>query len=226
MKSTPHQTQVTDDIGAGAAVYSKPVLSVYDFYVLGFSNTFVWECPSRLILAFYNAHVSDNHLDVGVGTGYFLDKCKFPTRNPTIVLADLNPNSLSVTAKRLQRYSPTIQVVNVLQPFQIEPADFDSIAINFLLHCLPGNSSSKEVVFRNLKALLKQHGGVIFGTTILGRDIKRNFLAKILMQAYNSKGIFGNVADNAADLESVLKANFRDYSICVTGCVAFFVGRT
>ena len=226
MKTTPHQTPVTDDAAAGAAIYSRPLLSVYDLFVLGFSNTLVWQCPSRLILDFYNEHVSGRHLDVGVGTGYFLDKCTFPTRNPTIVLADLNPNSLHVTAKRLQRYNPSIYVANVLEPLQIEPADFDSIAINYLLHCLPGNISSKAVVFQNLKPLLKQHGGVIFGTTILGKDIKRNFLAKKLMQVYNSKRIFANLEDNASDLESVLKANFRDYSIRVVGCVAFFVGRT
>ena len=225
MKNTRHQTQVTDDATAGAAVYSRPLLSVYDLFVLGFSNSFVWQCPSRLILDFYNEHVSGKHLDVGVGTGYFLDKCTFPTRNPTIVLADLNPNSLYVTARRLQRYNPSIHVANVLEPLQIEPADFDSVAINYLLHCLPGTISSKGVVFQNLKPLLKQ-GGVIFGTTILGKGIKRNFLAKTLMQIYNSKRIFSNFNDNAGELESILKANFRDYSIRVIGCVAFFVGRT
>ena len=225
MKSTPHQTQVTDDAAAGAAVYSRPLLSVYDLFVLGFSNSFVWQCPSQLILDFYNEHVSGKHLDVGVGTGYFLDRCIFPTHNPTIVLADLNPNSLHVTAKRLQRYNPSIHVANVLEPLQIEPADFDSVAINYVLHCLPGTISSKGVVFQNLKPLLK-HGGVIFGTTILGKGIKRNFLAKTLMQVYNSKRIFANLNDNAGDLESVLKATFRDHSIRVIGCVAFFVGRT
>jgi len=222
MKTAPPQTQETP---SGAAVYTKPLLSIYDLYVLGFSNTFVWKCPSHLILDFYNEHVSERHLDVGVGTGYFLDKCKFPTDNPTIDLADLNRNSLNTTAKRLQRYNPTIHIFNVLEPLRIEPANFHSIALNYLLHCLPGNMLSKEVVFRNLKPLLEQNNGVLFGTTILGREIEQNFLAKTLMRIYNSKGIFGNVDDNAADLENILKANFRDYTIRVVGCVAFFVGR-
>lgn len=212
-------------VAAGAAIYSRLFLSVYDLYVLGFSNTFVWQCPSRLILDFYNAHISGKHLDVGVGTGYFLDKCKFPTRHPTIVLADINPNSLHTSAKRLQRYHPTTYRANVLAPFQLEEADFDTIALNYLLHCLPGNLLSKGAAFRNLKPLLNENGGVIFGTTILGAGTKRNFLAKVLMRAYNSKGIFSNLNDNAADLESVLKDNFRDYSIRIVGCVAFFVGR-
>jgi len=48
----------------------QPLLSGYDLWVLGFSNTFVWRCPTRLLLEFYNEHISGNHLDVGVGTGY------------------------------------------------------------------------------------------------------------------------------------------------------------
>jgi len=213
-----------DTAAAGAAVYSKPLLSVYDLLVLGFSNTFVWRCPSRLILAFYNEHISGRHLDVGVGTGFFLDKCRFPTSHPSLALADLNPNSLQVTAKRLARYDPTTYIANVLEPLPID-AEFDSIGINYLLHCLPGNLPSKGIVFQNLKPLLNKNGGVIFGTTILGTGIKRNVLAKMLMRAYNSKKIFGNTYDHAADLERVLKENFRDTSMQVVGCVAFFVGR-
>jgi hypothetical protein len=219
--------KATDDSGvAGAAIYTKAVLSVYDLYVLGFSNTFAWRCPSRLILEFYNEHISGKHLDVGVGTGYFLDKCKFPSPNPTIALADLNVNSLQATAKRLERYNPTIHQANVLEPLRLSPAGFDSIALNYLLHCLPGNILSKGAVFGHLKPLLSNKGGVIFGTTILGKGVKHNFLAQTLMRTYNSKGIFGNSGDNEADLESVLKDHFRDYSTHIVGCVAFFAGRT
>jgi hypothetical protein len=53
----------------------------------------------------------------------------------------------------------------------------------------------------------------------------QNFLARTLMQVYNSKGIFGNVNDNAAELERVLKDNFSDSAMHIVGCVAFFVGR-
>jgi ubiquinone/menaquinone biosynthesis C-methylase UbiE len=110
------QQTANDKVAAGVAVYSRPLLSVYDLSVLGFSNTFVWKCPSRLILDFYNEHISGNHLDVGVGTGYFLDKCRFPSSNPTVVLVDLNANSLQVTAQRLARYNPTIHAERVGTP--------------------------------------------------------------------------------------------------------------
>jgi hypothetical protein len=212
------------DTAAGAAIYSRPVLSVYDFFVLGFSNMFVWRCPSRLILAFYNEHISDNHLDVGVGTGFFLDRCQFPVPHPRLTLVDLNPNSLQVTAQRLQRYQPETYIADVLEPLPFKAAQFDSLALNYVLHCLPGTLRSKGVVFGSLKPWLNKDG-VIFGTTILGAGVKKNFLAKRLMRAYNSKKIFGNTYDHAADLEKGLQENFRDYTLHVVGCVAFFVGR-
>lgn len=226
MQTLHNEGPVIDDaVAAGAAIYSRPLLSIYDLYVLGFSNTFVWQCPSRLILDFYNEHISVKHLDVGVGTGYFLDKCTFPTPHPTIALVDINVNSLQTTAKRLRRYHPTTYRANVLEPLPIEAADFDSIGLNYLLHCLPGNLLSKGTVFRNLRSLMGNREGVVFGTTILGAGVKQNFLARNLMRVYNSKRIFSNTHDSVTELEKVLRDHFGDYTMRTVGCVAFFTGR-
>jgi len=209
---------------AGAAVYSKSVLSIYDLFVLGFSNRFAWKCPSQHILDFYNEHISANHLDVGVGTGYFLDKCTLPSSDPTLALLDLNPNSLHVTAQRLRRYRPTAYTANILEPLQLEGQTFDSVGMNYLLHCLPGTMIDKGVVFENLKPLLNANA-VVFGSTILGQGVPHTFLARRLMRIYNSKGIFGNREDNLPHLEHILRDHFSSYAVRVEGCVAFFVGR-
>ena len=211
---------------AGAAIYSKPLLSGYDLWVLGFSNTFVWRCPTRVMLDFYNEHISPRHLDVGVGTGYFLDKCTFPSPNPAIALADLNENSLQVTAHRIRRYRPTVHVANVLEPMSIAPGGFDSIGLNFLLHCLLGDIATKAVVFRNVKPLVNPAGGVVFGSTILGVGVRHNAIGRALMRLYNAKRIFSNRTDSGSGLERVLAETFRDYSMQVVGCVALFAGRT
>lgn len=213
--------QSAETMAASAAPYNKFVLSFYDLYVIQFSNTFVWQCPSAHILDFYNQHISANHLDVGVGTGYFLDKCQFSIPDPRVALLDLNPNSLEATAKRLQRYQPTTHVGNILDSIKLPPPRFDSIGINYLLHCLPGDMLSKGAVFYHLAPLLTP-GGVLFGSTILGQGVPHNVLGRTLMQVYNAKGIFGNFNDNLDDLDDVLAANFPTYSIHVKGCVAFF----
>ena len=213
-----------DSAKAGAAIYSRPILSVYDLGVIKFSNRFAWQCPSRLILDFYNEHISANHLDVGVGTGYFLDKCRFPSSSPRIALLDLNPNSLNMTAERLRRYQPTTHSANILEPLPFDAPKFDSIALNYLIHCLPGTMKSKAVVFDNLKSWLNP-GGVVFGTTILGQGIDPNFLARRLMKLYNTRRIFSNSYDNLTDLEAILSRHFPDYRTNIVGCVAFFAGR-
>jgi ubiquinone/menaquinone biosynthesis C-methylase UbiE len=218
MDTNHHKHQASPD--PSAAIYTGAVLSVYDYYVLGFSNTFVWQCPSRFILDFYNEYVSNRHLDVGVGTGYFLDKCRFPTPTPTIALMDLNPNSLQVTSTRLQRYAPMVHLANVLEPLNLEDAPFDSISLNYLLHCLPGDMSSKGVVFQHLKPLLSERG-VVFGTTILGQGVQHNSLAKFHLQLYNSRKIFSNTSDSLEVLESILKEHFQEYLVRLVGCVAF-----
>jgi hypothetical protein len=77
-------------VEAGQAVYSTSTLALYDWFVLGVSNRFVWNCQSEHILALYDRYVTANHLDVGVGTGYFLAHCRFPHDRPRLGLLDLN----------------------------------------------------------------------------------------------------------------------------------------
>ena len=59
-------------VEAGQAVYSPFVLRMYDWFVLGFSSRFIWRCPASEMRRLYDRNVSSRHLDIGVGTGYFL----------------------------------------------------------------------------------------------------------------------------------------------------------
>ena len=224
MNHEPHINGVGGDTRKGVAAYTPLTLAFYDLAVLGFSNSFVWQCPSHVLLDFYNQHISDKHLDIGVGTGYFLDRCRFPSSAPKIALFDLNPHSLAKSAKRLHRYNPSCHMGNVLQPIDIGMSAFDSISLNYLLHCLPGDLTSKSIVFEHVKLLLRD-GGVIFGSTILGEGVRHNPLAKQLMKIYNAEGIFSNLSDRQSDLEAGLKAHFDEYTVHIAGSVALFSAR-
>jgi len=177
---------------------------------------YIFKCPLRKVKDFFNKNVSSIHLDIGVGTGYFLDKCNFPIENPTVHLMDLNSNALKKTSNRIKRYEPVSHLCNVLEPIQDDLPMFNSIsAINFL-HCLPGTMLSKEAAIKNLVPLLNE-GGVFFGITILGEGVDVGFLYR--------KAIFSNLHDNASDLELILSRHFQNYSVHVVGSVAFFTGQ-
>ncbi|WP_298867793.1 class I SAM-dependent methyltransferase [uncultured Gimesia sp.] len=206
---------------AGQAVYSKKMLSVYDLWVLGISNSLIWKCRTKNILRWLNQSLTANHLDVGVGTGYYLDRCSFPDSKVRLGLLDLNPNSLEATAKRVSRYSPEIYQADILQPLPEQSQRFDSVSLNYLLHCLPGNLTSKSILFDQLKSWLNP-GAIISGSTILHAGVPRGLSARRLMKFYNQKQIFSNTFDSLDELQSQLTSRYTDVEIKVIGCVALF----
>ena len=212
-----------EQINAGQAVYTKRNLALYDLLVLRISNRYIWQCPSARIEEHYNQNLSNNHLDVGVGTGYFLDGCRFPSASPRIALIDLNHNTLEYVSKRISRYEPETYKQNILEPISEDIQQFDSVSINYLLHCLPGSLLDKALVFDNLKPLMNP-GAVIFGSTILNSGITGNWAAKQLMNFYNKKEIFSNATDNLEDLRLVLERRLNNLSIETIGCAALFSG--
>jgi len=226
---TNRRVAVGQDAARGAAVYSGAALALYDAFVLGFSNTFAWKCPSRLLVDFYNQNVSGEHLDVGVGTGYFLNKCRFPVPSPRLTLVDLNPNCLRTASRRVRRHHPAYDLAgchlaNVLEPLDLGDASFGSIGLNYVMHCLPGDMSTKSAAFANLKPWLKP-GGVLFGATILEVGVEHGFLARKLMSVYNAKGIFSNISDSEEGLRAALGEHFEQSSVRVEGSVALFSAR-
>lgn len=211
----------TSNSEPGQAVYSPFVLKIYDWWVLSVSNDWIWKCPTSKILAWFNDHVTANHLDVGVGTGYFPDHATFPGDNIRLGLMDLNQNCLNYAASRLQRFQPVQYKCDILQPIDLDLAPFDSISLNYVLHCLPGKISQKGSCLDHLSALLND-GGCLFGATILGPDAKTSWSARFLMQRYNQRGIFGNELDTLTDLETALADRFSQVRIKQHGSVALF----
>jgi len=213
-----------DEIAAGQAVYTDATLRAYDWLVLGVSNRWIWRCPTRRLLRMYDDHVSANHLDVGVGTGYLLDHCRFPVEQPRIGLLDLNASCLRAAATRIARYQPRQFRANVLAPIELDADPFDSIGLNYVLHCLPGSLPEKGVVFGHLAGLLRP-GGVLFGSTLLSGGVRRGWTARRLMHYYNRRRIFSNRDDHLDGLEAALRAHFATHSLEVVGAAALFTGR-
>lgn len=208
---------------AGAAIYSPLLLKVYDDLVLGLSNRYAWQCSTRsILLPFFQQYLSANHLDVGVGSGYFLAHCAFG-QNQKLTLLDLNRNSLAAASAPIAHLQPLLIQEDILNPSgALGQQKFDSISVFYLLHCLPGSMEEKaSAVF----GLLQQHltvGGTLYGATILGDQSGHNWPGRQLMRLYNKQGIFGNRYDTLSALESALSSHFDKVRVQQQGKVALF----
>lgn len=214
-----------DPLPPSAAVYGRLMLSIYDLYVLSISNRFAWRCPTPRILNLYNQSISARHLDIGVGTGYYLDRVRFPSDQPTVHLMDINPLALARAAHRIRRYQPRCIQEDVTDAEITLEESYDSIAVNYLLHCLSGVLPDKGgQLLEQVLPFLSPSGGRLFGATILGQGVKHNALGQRLMTVYNRKGIFGNRSDSEEQLHTLFETHFDHYKLEIHGCVALFAG--
>lgn len=112
---------------------------------------------------------------------------------------------------------------------------FDSISLFFLFHCLPytdkdkDNTNSEHPTKVQILAQLKDWlatdsnpDAVIYGSTILGKGVKHNWLGRWLMPVYNRKGIFGNYEDSEETFATVLRENYEHVELKVVGRVLLF----
>lgn len=206
---------------AGQVGYTRKFLPFYDLFVLRYTMPVLWRCSKKRLRRMYDENADVRHLDIGVASGYLIDKCRFPTDAPEITLMDMNPNSLEFAARRLRRYSPATHQANVLEPWGLPEQAFDSIAMSNLLHCVPGTLRDKAVVFDHaLRALAP--GGTVFGATVLGTESLHTKRSMKTTERLNEEGAFSNLGDRREDLEAALAARFASHEVEVEGAVALF----
>ena len=219
--------EVTQAEKAGAAPYSRALLSVYDTVVLRWSNTLVWRCPSERLLAHYNSHLGGRHLDIGPGTGWYLRRAIYPAPNPMVVLLDLNPNTLQMTTARLadRGITAAAHTGSILAPLPADIGVFDSVAANFVLHCVPGTWAEMGRVFGHVAQVMADDG-VFFGSTILDTGAHHTRLSRALNSLYNGPiTLFHNRGNDLDGLHTALAAAFGEVEITVVGAVAVFAAR-
>jgi ubiquinone/menaquinone biosynthesis C-methylase UbiE len=210
------------DSNEGSRVYTPIALKLYDWWVLSISNTYAWRCSTDpVLLEHFQQYLGENHMDIGVGTGYYLSRSRKKPQNLTLV--DLNPNSLKSASTRIShQYTTQCIQHDIFMPLPAAMNNsFDSVSMFYLLHCLPGNMVSKEIAVANAAKVLKP-GGTLYGATIAGSGVTHNKFGSRLMKIYNNKGIFNNWQDSADDLRAILNAHFEKVEVNICGTVALF----
>ncbi|WP_140402956.1 class I SAM-dependent methyltransferase, partial [Escherichia coli] len=95
-------------------------------------------CPTKEhLLPHFLEHLGNNHLDIGVGTGFYLTHVP---ESSLISLMDLNEASLNAASTRAGESKIKHKISHdVFEPYPAAlHGQFDSISMFYLLHCLPG----------------------------------------------------------------------------------------
>lgn len=204
---------------AGQREYTPFFLRIYDPLILGFFAPVVWRCPTTRLVDGYRRHVGRRHLDVGPGTGYFLERAGMP-EGSQVTLLDPNAHVLKRASRRLRRPDITAIEADVCKPLPVD-GSFDSAALNGVLHCLPGPLQAKAAAAANVAAVLAPTG-VLFGASILGSSGRHTWLARKMLKANNRRGTFDNLGDTEEGLGEILTESFEQVELETVGSMAIF----
>ena len=208
-----------DPAYAGQSEYTRLLLNLYDPLVLGPIARFVWRCPTTGLVERYRRHIRGRHLDVGPGTGYFLERSGLPAGSSVTIL-DPNRNVLRHVSRRLPQFDVTAAEADVLKPLPVA-GPFDSAALHLVIHCLPGPLSRKAAAVANVAAVLAPTG-VLFGASVLGTSGRHTWAARRMLGAFNRQGGFDNLADSEEGLREILSASFDHVELGAIGSIAVF----
>ncbi|KAL2107319.1 hypothetical protein VUR80DRAFT_5413 [Thermomyces stellatus] len=163
-------------------VYNLGVLSFYDVWVLWISCSYAWRAPvETTLLPFFRAHFSQNHLDIGVGTGFF-PAAVLAEKQPDhhqLTLWDLSTTALRKAKARVEAVAPNVHVWTIEADATAFPAGidttqkYDSISASFLLHCIPMPTSQKIGGLVSTAQQLLSPTGVFYGATVLGNTARK-----------------------------------------------------
>jgi Methyltransferase domain len=208
-----------DDPGYnGQRDYNGLLLNVYDPLVLPIAR-FVWRCPTTRLVERYRQAIRDQHLDVGPGTGYFLEHAGLPDGSRVTIL-DPNSNVLGHVSRRLRSLDITAVEADVLKPLPVD-GPFNSAALHMVIHCLPGPLARKAAAVANVAAVLAQTG-VLFGASVLGTSGQHTWAARRLLGAFNRHGSFDNLGDSEDGLRDILGGSFEHVEVEAIGSIAVF----
>lgn len=225
--------------GTSEAIYNPKVLAMYDAVVWRFNSPALWRISKNEIHDLYKDCVGANHCEIAVGTGLFLkDYVLENESHQQLSLFDLNKNTIDIAEKRINEAiannGRSLQfkkaILDITKPESIPEEikhSYDSVAANCLLHCLHDSGlqdRDKFAAIQSCASLLKEDG-CFFGSTLLGKDLLDDAdnagpAAIKTIQFYNELGIFGNMNDAYADLESVLNELFGAVELWRTGYCA------
>ena len=174
------------------------IFNNYDYFVNNINCKYVWKCDQRYIKKLYANNITNKHLEIGPGTGYFIKKYQFNNLH----LVDINQDILDNSKKNLSNSCQNIKIhnQNIFENNNKINEDITSIGLSYVLHCVPNNL---DISIDNLVKNTKNDNQItIFGSTVIPN--KKDFLAMTEIYTLNTLGIFNNINHNKDQLECII----------------------
>ena len=193
----------------------------YDRIVNDFNCKNVWKCPTVNIFNNYRNNISYNNLEIGPGTGFFFNKKNSGINLKNLTLVDVNKDILNFSKQNLEKEYSNIEVLHhdlFSQKIQ-ESIYFESVGVNYVLHCVSGNLQTK------LDKLIHNLGNnkyKLFGASVICDPLHMNTIAEYELIFLNALGIFNNNEDTYYELEEYLNSRNIKFSLRKQGYVAIF----
>lgn len=174
------------------------IFNNYDYLVNNINCKYVWKCDQRYIKKLYANNITNKHIEIGPGTGYFIKKYQFNNLH----LVDINQDILDNSKKNIINNCQNIKIhnQNIFEYNNKINEDITSIGMSYVLHCVPNNL---DISLDNLVENIKTNNQVtIFGSTVIPN--KKDFLAMTEIYTLNTLGIFNNINHNKEQLEYII----------------------
>ena len=193
----------------------------YDKFVNEINCEKVWKCSRKHIINNYNSNINYNHLEIGPGTGMFLKKENLNVNLNKLTLVDINNKILNHSRHNLDsEHSNINSLVYDLFSYEIPSnIEFNSVGINYVLHCVPGNLQTK---LDKLIGNLGNNKYNLFGASVICDPLHMNPIAEYELMFLNAVGIFYNNNDTYEELNEYLNNKNYNFSLKKQGYVAIF----
>ncbi|MEC9092472.1 MAG: class I SAM-dependent methyltransferase [Planctomycetota bacterium] len=220
-QDSPNECLSSSKLPEGAKVYTRTTLAFYDFLVHFVSNRLIWGCPTQRLIDHGTTHLTEDHLEIGIGSGKQLCHSAKKRKFHRLVIADVNPDCLQVACQTLRQFGPATLEVDLMDLDLRGHSPFRSIGLNYVLHCLPLDMEEKLAICDRLFEYGLRPGGVLFGATLFSHR-GQSWVSRLLMKAYNRKKVFSNETDCPSRFHQWCVQRASSFHFQKIGCVGFF----
>ncbi|KAI1824652.1 methyltransferase [Xylaria intraflava] len=212
-------------------IYTPLFLKLYQLYIIKYSLPVLWKCdPETFLVPLFTENFTTNHLDCGVGNGYFpqsaLSRIDKSCDEYSLTLLDVQEASLRSARARIESSAPKVKLrcvradMRESTPAALAGSQFSSISMFNLLHCVPGGNDKWRII-STYKDLL-QDDGVLVGCTLLGPRHASNWFTWLNLKYLNAIGAINNSEDSEIELIRTLHENFSEVEARIVGMVFLF----